>query len=344
VNDSEISDLARLLPTPAARDLPVGRRQILKEHLMTEFRLAQENSAAAPPPYRGRRWRGRHPILAATAGIGVLAATAALATIILVPSSSGPATMPGTQGTAGTPGTPGSASAGPASPAIVLLDKIAAAAQSQPSQQVSGSEFMYIRSEVAYPVDTITNGHETSVMAKPHERQIWLPVASDCIAGLLIEGGSSTPLGGGPYKGCGMGNLAAPTYRLLQSLPTNPRALLSLIYAQTRGQGTSPNEEAFATIGDLIREAIVPPQTAAALYRAAALIPGVTVINNVADAAGRSGVAAGWRAGNTVEAWIFDPGTLQYMGERDFNTATGAVSGESAVMQRAFVARPGALP
>jgi hypothetical protein len=340
VNDSEISDLARLLPTSAARDLPVGRRQIVKEHLMTEFRLAQENGAATPPPYRGRRRRVRHPILAATTGIGILAATAAMATMILVPGSSGPATKPGTQGAGGTPGT---ASAGPASPAIVLLDKIAAVAQGQPSQQVSGSEFMYIRSVVAYPVDTITNGHETSVMQQPHVRQIWLPGASDCTAGLLIEGGSSTPLGG-PYKGCGMGNLAGPTYRLLQSLPTDPRALLSLIYAQTKGQGKSPDAEAFVTIGDLIREAIVPPQTAAALYRAAALIPGVTVINNVADAAGRSGVAVGWRDGDAVGAWIFDPVTLQYMGERDFNAVTGAVNGESAVLQRAFVARPGVLP
>jgi hypothetical protein len=89
----------------------------------------------------------------------------------------------------------------------------------------------------------------------------------------------------------------------------------------------------------------VPPQTAAALYRAAALIPGVTVISNVAGAVGRHGVAVAWRTGgDNVDAWIFDPATLQYMGERDYNTATGAVNGESAVLQRSFVAKPGELP
>jgi hypothetical protein len=89
----------------------------------------------------------------------------------------------------------------------------------------------------------------------------------------------------------------------------------------------------------------VPPRTAAALYRAAAFIPGVSVISHVTDAAGRSGVAVAWRtSGSDVDAWIFSPVTLQYLGERDYNTATGAVNGESAVQQRAFVAKPGKLP
>ena len=327
MNDSQITELARLLATPAARDLPSARRTILKEHLMTELRLTREASPALPAHRRARR-RPRRLLLAAVTGAGVLAATAALAVGVLLSGAKAPATPP----------------PGPNGPAIVLLGKIASVAERQAAQSVNDTEFMYIRSEVAYPVDTITNGHETSFMEKVHERQVWLPVGSSCVQGLLIEDGSSTPLGG-PYPGCGLGNLAGPTYRLLQSLPTSPRALLSLIYAQTKGEGPSPDAEAFTTIGDLIREAIVPPRTAAALYRAAALIPGVTVIGNVADAVGRSGVAVAWRTGgDDVDAWIFDPVTLQYMGERDYNTATGAVNGESAVLQRAFVARPGALP
>jgi len=343
VNDSVISDLARLLPTSTARDLPAGRKQILKEHLMSEIRLAHETGPAASPPRRPRRWHARHPMLAMATGAGAVAVTAALVVSVVGPGATGPgakiAASPGPSA-AGV----GSPSVGAVGPAVVLLDKIADAAERQPAQQVANGEFMYIRSEDAYPVDTITDGHETSVMQKPYERQVWLPVASSCVAGLLIEQGSSTPLGD-PYPGCGPGNLAGPTYRLLQSLPTNPRALLNLIYAQTKGEGPSPNAEAFTTIGDLIRESIVPPQTAAALYRAAALIPGVTFINNVPDAVGRPGVAVAWRTGgHDVDAWIFDPSTLQYMGERDYNTATGTVNGESAVLQRAFVAKPGELP
>jgi hypothetical protein len=135
-----------------------------------------------------------------------------------------------------------------------------------------------------------------------------------------------------------------PTYRLLQGLPTDPRALLDLIYAQTKGEGPSPDAEAFTTIGDLMRETIVPPRTAAALYRAAALIPGVTVVGHATDAAGRAGVAVAWTVGQDRDEWIFNPGTGQFLGELDYNTVTGAVTGESSVMQRAFTARAGQLP
>jgi hypothetical protein len=44
------------------------------------------------------------------------------------------------------------------------------------------------------------------------------------------------------------GSLPDPTYRLLQSLPTNPHALLKLIYAAHPG-GQTPDQEAFITIG-----------------------------------------------------------------------------------------------
>ena len=66
----------------------------------------------------------------------------------------------------------------PAAPATAaqLLAKIAAAAARQPAPVVRDSDFTYIRSEVAYEVDSISNGHETSSMEKLHERQIWLPV------------------------------------------------------------------------------------------------------------------------------------------------------------------------
>jgi hypothetical protein len=339
VNDSEMSDLARLAPAPAARDLPTGRQQILKEHLMTEFKLAQRTTQRTA--HRTAHRTGRGPKLAIAAAASVLAVSAVATAVILVPGSQNNGSSPG----------------------ATLLAKFATAAERQPAPRVGDGEFMYIRSEVAYATDTISGGHETSVMAKPHERQVWLPVANICATGLLIENGSRTPLGGSPavsgtgatgtgggsgntpqFTGCGEGHVNDPTYRLLQSLPTDPHALLTLIYAQTKGEGPSPDAEAFTTIGDLMRETIVPPQTAAALYRAAALIPGVTVVGHATDAAGRAGVAVAWTVGQDRDEWIFDPATGQFLGELDYNTVTGAVTGESSVLQRAFTTRAGQLP
>ena len=322
MNESEMSDLARLAPAPGARDLPAGRPRILKEHLMTEFRLAQATGATEPPSRRGRPGRsrpGRRPTLAIVAGVAAAAAVAAV--VILVPGSKGN---------------------GGGSPGATLLAKFATAAERQPAPQVGDGEFMYIRSVVAFSVDSITNGHDTVTMQKPHERQVWLPVANTCVTGLIIENGARTPLTSS--TGCGEGYVNDPTYRLLQSLPTDPRALLTLIYAQTKGAGPSPDAEAFTTIGDLMRETIVPPRTAAALYRAAALIPGVTVVGHVTDAAGRAGVAVARTAGQERDEWIFNPATGQFLGERDYNTVTGKVTGESSVLRRAFTARAGQLP
>jgi hypothetical protein len=354
VNESEMNDLARLVPALDARDLPAGRQRILKEHLMTEFRMTQRTGVTEPSPrrgHRGRRGPGRGPKLAIVAAAGVLAVAAVAVAVVIVPGPKG--------GRAASSGSPGA----------TLLAAFATAAERQPAPQVGDGEFMYIRSVVAYSTDTIYGGHETSTMAKPHERQVWLPVANICAVGLLIENGSRTPLGSSPpagsgtpasgttpsgtgagqdrapqFAGCGEGHVNDPTYRLLQSLPTDPRALLNLIYAQTKGEGPSPDAEAFTTIGDMMRETIVPPRTAAALYRAAALIPGVTVVGHATDAAGRAGVAVAWTVGQNRDEWIFNPATGQFLGELDYNTVTGAVTGESSVLQRAFTARAGQLP
>jgi hypothetical protein len=327
-NTSQLTDLARLLPAGPAPDLPADRLQILKEHLMVEYRLAADNRRPTP-----RRRRGRRPLLAALGAGAALAAVAATA-IVLVLSGGQPA---------------------PASPAAVeLLAKVANAVAQQPAPRVSDSEFMYIRSEIAYAV--YQNGSQTPTMDPLHERQIWLPVANICDYGLVIEDGQRTSLApspGGPSFSvvkCGPGDLDNATYRLLQSLPTDPRTLLNQIYAfdQANGEGQAlgSDGEAFVTIGDLIRETIVPPSTAAALYRAAALIPGVTLIGRVTNVEGQPGIAIAWTNSQDRYEWIFDPATLQYVGERDYDMSTGkpVVTGNAAVLQRAFVGKAGQLP
>ena len=48
----EIGELARLLPVPDGRDLPAGRKQILKEHLMTELRQTDPPARTSTPDPR----------------------------------------------------------------------------------------------------------------------------------------------------------------------------------------------------------------------------------------------------------------------------------------------------
>jgi hypothetical protein len=106
--------------------------------------------------------------------------------------------------------------------------------------------------------------------------------------------------------------------------------------------------EAFVTIGDLLRNTIAPPEVTAALYRAAALIPGVTFVHNATDAIGRHGVAVG-RIGPGVdggvrEELIFSRATLRLIGERTVIARTGVTTTATAIIARAFVDHRGQVP
>jgi hypothetical protein len=320
----EAAELARLLPAPAERDLLASRQHTLKEHLVSELRLA-----ASPATGRPATRRLRMPVIAIAAA-GTTALTAAAITLaLLLGNASG------------------------ASPAAArLLAKIATAAGRQPGPQVRDSQFWYIKSWVAYRACTAqaqpssaTGSSGTAmkcILEKPHERQIWQSVSNHCVTGLVREYGQNTPLT--QNTGCpNRGDVHDPTYRFLQSLPTDPHALLSLIEREMQGQQPR-SQEAFTTIGDLIREAIAPPRVSAALYRAAALIPGVTVVTDATDAIGRHGVAVAMTDQGVRFEWIFSRKTLQYLGERDINTLNGSTVGEAAVLQRAFVNHPRQLP
>ena len=166
-----------------------------------------------------------------------------------------------------------------ASPAAArLLAKIASTAARRPRPPGARQPFWYIKSWVSY----LVLRRWVRRRLRPGEaarREIWQSVSNQCVTGLLREYGQNTPLTFStnylhcPYQG----GVHDPTYRFLQSLPTDPHALLNLIEREMQGQQRDP-EEAFTTIGDLLGEAIAPPRVSAALYWAAALIPGVTVV------------------------------------------------------------------
>jgi hypothetical protein len=310
---SDLAELARLLPDPAGRELPAGRHLVLKEHLMSEVRTTGRPPASTPVTRRRRK-----PAIIAAAAV----AAGVAITLALLPRS-----------------TPG------ASPAAMrLLAKIAAAAGAQPSPRVRSNQFSYLSSWVSYQVCQGGSG-SNCVMEKPHQTQLWQSVSNQCVTGLVREDGQDTPLTfSSNYLHCPYpGDVHDPTYRFLQRLPTNPQALLSLIEREMQGQLPRP-EEAFTTIGDLIGQAIAPPAVSAALYRAAALIPGVTVVANATDAIGRHGVAVAFTYQGTRTEWIFNRQTLQYLGSRSIDLANGATNGMSAITQRAFVDHAGQLP
>jgi hypothetical protein len=297
----------------------------------------------APRPGRdaspdGRPRRPRPPrraivAAAAVAGLGILATVIGVS---LVGGPTRPAVDPG---------------------AVRLLAKIAAAAARQPAPQVRDSQYVYIETREAVPPDVPKPLDSTPPPVPRHVHlklitsRVWVPVANVCGPAYkrsIPAHGKSTVQ---TYSGVTcrkLGWLNDPTYRLLQALPTSPHALLAMIYRVERGHGPGPDQEAFVTIGDLLRDTIAPPKVAAALYRAAALIPGVTLVAHATDAIGRPGVAVA-RIGPGIDGGIrdeliFSRATLQLLGERTVIARTGVTTGATAIIDRAFVGHRGQVP
>jgi hypothetical protein len=325
LDPAERADLARLLPPPQDPELPADRHRLLKDAFLQEI-------THTPP-----RSRRRMALFAAPAAALAVAAVLIVALTVGRPAPDG--AVVSAPVVAVDPGNP----AGVAR----LMDDIALAAAQKPQTTVGQSQFVYVRSRVAWAqfVGNSSSGPKEAgvdamVLDAVHDREIWLP-QTDGSEGLIREDGETFGLQG-----------ALPNSRYAE-LPTDPDALLSRIYADTKGQGEShgPDYQAFDFIGEALRESILPPRLTAAFYRAAAKIPGVVMVQDSVDAAGRHGVAVA-RTDNFGERreWIFDARTFDYLGERSYLVRdtdagkAGMLTGTTAVLQRAVVDQPGDLP
>jgi hypothetical protein len=128
-------------------------------------------------------------------------------------------------------------------------------------------------------------------------------------------------------------SLNRPTYTYLTTLPTDPAALRAVLRTEvTRVAGTGPgkvpdqNQYLFEMIGQLLETSVLPPRLAAALYQIASRIPGVRLVPDAVDAAGRHGIgvhrssvqAPGQSDSGQVygSEWIFDRHTFNLIGLR----------------------------
>lgn len=123
---------------------------------------------------------------------------------------------------------------------------------------------------------------------------------------------------GGGFYGSPQQFLGQPLAEAIQNAPRDPQELLDLIYATTEGEGWSPEQQALTTIADFLRTGAVPADLRSALYKAAARIDGVEVVDESATIDGRSGTAIGIETPD--ESWrqdiIIDVETGLMIGER----------------------------
>lgn len=125
----------------------------------------------------------------------------------------------------------------------------------------------------------------------------------------------------------------------LAAMPNDPAALLSYFYATSTGGSNSPEEDALSRISDVLRSGLAPAELRAALYRAIAMIPDVTVVERSATLNGQVGVAIGRQdpTRDFRQDLIIDPASGLLIGERhvqvtaDANVPANTVIGWTSV-------------
>ncbi|MGW3331653.1 CU044_5270 family protein [Streptomyces rubiginosohelvolus] len=331
---AERAELARLLPPGSGTDLPPGRHEHHRERLMN---LIDDDTARTRDRARERAGRpGRSRLLRPSflAPATALAVAGALVVGYSAQNGGGPSVTGDTR-----------------SVSQVLL-RISDAAGKGEALPVRDDQFLYTRG-TGRDVD-LTSGK--AVVGPLEESESWYAQkpGPQKKLGLIRQGGDTLPINAelGDSEGTRPG-LNRPTYRWLATLPTDPRQLLDYFDEITpKFEGEDRDQALFEAIGGLVGHALLPPDTAAGLFEAVALIPGVTRTPDAVDALGRKGVGIARddeRSGVRTE-WVFDPEDLSYLGWSSHLTRDteygkkGDFLGDSARIETAVVDRAGVRP
>ncbi|WP_371659768.1 CU044_5270 family protein [Streptomyces sp. NBC_00280] len=290
MNPEEREELARLLPTPGEPVLTIDRHDVLKDHLMRELtKDAQETVTASGARESAPRRRFTM--------IGIPLATAAAVAVAVVVGTVG----------SGTPTTD--------QEAVDLLNRIATVAAAKKPVPVRDDQYLCVSTQGSLEITEVEDSG-TQVF----RRTDWTAVNGKRLglARTTVLSGPNLP-GDRTPKGVAADMILSAdpnvtTYRELEALPTDPDALLKKIYDDTKDKHSINRGAALEMIGDMLAEATLLPEVNAALYRAAAKIPGVSVVEKAKDIAGRPGIGLRFKDRDKHDTWVFDTESLNYLG------------------------------
>jgi hypothetical protein len=241
--------------------------------------------------------------------------------------------------------------------AALLEDAALAAEHEDPYGTIRDDQFVYVDTQVT----RVTTKDGSRVVVPLHRRETWVSV--DGTRDGLIRDETNPGDMSRPAPKPGEPAYDSSSYNHLKSLPTDPGAMYDyLVKASPKllyvwlapGMNGVPDKQQTALLlaGSLLRDSIVPPAQSAALYRAVARIPGVTVIEDSVDARGRHGIGIvreDSRFPIRVQ-WTFDEKTYELLGmrmtvSRDYKgLKKGTLLSDTAVMRRAVVDKAGERP
>ncbi|MFE2422138.1 CU044_5270 family protein [Streptomyces hokutonensis] len=303
-------ELAELLPAPGRPVLSRDRHRVLREHLMQHIthehdtvREQSTTTVTAPKPFARRRLvLVAAPLaLAAAVGLGVVAVDKA------------------------GDGKHGTAADDDHQKAVQLLDRIALAAADRTAVTARDDQFIYTKSQgsaaelgVQFHSAAELSQHKGLFTPKPYngavQQEQWDAVDGKR-DGLRKGVAVADPTQKMSMDMKGTGYL---TFRQLQALPTDPDTLLKKFAGDAANVSAARRTEVVVeNLGAIVDEATLLPDLSAAIYRAMAELPGVSVVDHVKDAAGREGVGLTFKNAPKGYAWVFDASSLVYRGTTD---------------------------
>ncbi|GAA3151138.1 hypothetical protein GCM10010466_47820 [Planomonospora alba] len=323
MNDDEIQLVARIRPEAAPYD--PGAKAAARRGLAA--------AAASRPAVRSLWSRPRMMVLA-----GALAVAAGAAGAVVVAAGE-----PG-----GEPG--GGLRRGPAQEVVVAMPETApvsasevlgrAAEASRTELDPRDEQFIRIESETMYRSYGDPGGKRETRHLYRTKRVIWLSADNSRDGSLTIEHLEPKAYPGWPIPEdaydevgrtdrhrlpvCGGAAADRPThYTALKRLPADADGMRAHLYTPGGGDA-SADEAAWDRVNELVTETYMPPAQRAALFRAAATIPGVDVVENAEDAAGRTGIGVGRVDREGIRGdLVFDPETYELLGYREIVVDAG---------------------
>ncbi|WP_170180614.1 CU044_5270 family protein [Actinomadura pelletieri] len=242
---------------------------------------------------------------------------------------------------------------------VEVLKRAADNAARRPELHPRPGQFMVFESVAMSTVEAIHKDSQERYLSRSR-RKVWLPVEGTSVQGVIVyeklapRQWPGWPLPPQAREGVGVTGeperladfdqrpqWAHTDYASLSRLPTDPAKMYQHLF-RGLGNDEQANRDAWQRVMGMLNEAYMPAAQRAALYRAAAAIPGVTTVPQAEDAAGRKGIAAAMtiKAMGVREEYIFDPRTYQYLGERTvvvdsgpLKTPVGSVLTASALLK-----------
>ncbi|MEV5703557.1 CU044_5270 family protein [Actinoallomurus sp. NPDC052274] len=264
-----------------------------------------ERAAAAPPAAPAPVRRFRLPRVGfRLAAVGALAVTIAAGVTV--------ATMGGASKTGEhRPSTPGVSAA----PVAYVLDQAADAAQARPFTAPRNDQWVYVEVRYQSPGKPINGQVQTAgTPLKTRVGRTWTRADGTKVA--TVENGKIvvSPVEGQPRT----------DYATLKALPRDPAALLAWVRNEAVASGprkerkTDHDAVAFSIFNSMLVNGVMPPAQEAAIFRAVAKLPDVTVDRKAVDVDGRPVLAVS----HVTEGWLkqellLDPATYAYLGQRN---------------------------